>query len=310
MSAVIVGLLCMGAGCIPTTSQVPTEEATQSLSFVVGDELFVRPTVFGIGGEVVEWLGQESGAMTMQLTAWEEEQVSLSWKKDVEQETQDSQASRASFRTFYANAPIGADIPPEPEPYYETVQVEGTASTESLNDSHELSLPFMWEPESDSGKGTSLIWLSHAQYEELVSTRSTQLSLGLFDESLEAVATVQAGISSAVDWVTGVIGPIAGIDHWTDTDEAEEIRTMLTLEADQAFGEYTLTVNGERTKVQTIQAENAFATFTILANEENPLVLEIRLKPLAQGQVNVFTKEGLAEGFAGYEIYAIKKTDQ
>ena len=60
-----------------------------------------------------------------------------------------------------------------------------------------------------------------------------------------------------------------------------------------------------RTKVRTIEAENKFATYTILANPENPIILEIKLSPLAQGTVQAFNPSNIASSFSGFEIVEI-----
>ena len=62
-----------------------------------------------------------------------------------------------------------------------------------------------------------------------------------------------------------------------------------------------------RTTVRVIEAKNAFASYKILANVDNPLILEIQLTPLSQGNLELLSKNGISEGFGGYEITQINK---
>jgi hypothetical protein len=220
-------------------------------------------------------------------------------------ETVASTAEREAYEAEYGETAIGEDIPEAPAPEYEEVTQTGTISSTTLANATTLQLPELWS-EGDAGvSDTSLIWISQSQYDELVSTRSTQLSLGLFDESLMQVEEVTTSLTDYLDKIKNL---------WPGETppelEQEESATsgLLTVQAESDWGEYTLLVDDVRTTVQTIEARNAFANYTILANPDNPLILELRLTPLSQGNLEVLSPSGFVEGFGGYEVSAINLT--
>lgn len=299
-----ISLLILGAGCVaaPVSSLSP-EQAAQSLALAVGDEIVVQPTVLGLGGKVVGWFGADEEERLVTINKWVAgEKVDLSWSISTQGETAESSAAREAHQQQYATSPVGTDIPNEPEPVYEERLVAGAIASESLALADTLGLPESW-PEGDGGVSTSsLIWLSREQYDELVSTRSTIVSLGLFDESLLNVEDATGKLSSLVDRLATLIGM-----EKSAQEETTQTDSLLTVEADPQWGEYRVLVDGVQTSVRVVKARNAFASYSILANVDNPLVLEIQLTPLSRGNLELLSSAGFTEGFGGYEVTVINK---
>ncbi|MBI4256581.1 hypothetical protein HY626_00825 [Candidatus Uhrbacteria bacterium] len=307
----VLCLLFVGAGCTTTNvSSLTPEEAAASLSFLAGNKLVTRPTVLGVGGKIVGWLGGEEEERTVTIDSWiAGEQVSLSWFIKTQVETEASKTAQQSYDAQYASSPIGTEIPEPPEPAYEERVVEGTIASTSIKSADTLMLPEAWLEGDAAEVGASLIWLSRDAYEELVSTRKTKVSLGLFDESLLKVEDATGRIKSVVDSISGLLSSVTGSAQESIEAEEEPVDTdsFLTLEADPDWGEFTLLVDDVRTTVRVIEAKNAFASYKILANVDNPLILEIQLTPLSQGNLELLSKDGISEGFGGYEITQINK---
>ncbi|TAL50997.1 hypothetical protein EPN81_01185 [Patescibacteria group bacterium] len=304
----LVSFLLLGTGCVATdVSSLTPEEATASLSFLSGNELVIRPTVLGLGGKIVGWLGGEEEERRVVIDSWTAgEHVTLSWSINTLVETEASKTARANYDESYASSPVGTQIPEPPEPIYEDRIVEGLISSKSMKNAGTLQLPEAW-PQGDGGEQeTSLIWLSREKYGELVTTRKTTLSLGLFDESLLAVEDATSRIKSIADSISGLLSRITGAQQESPQEEPVHTQSFLTLEADPNWGEFTLLVDGVETTVRVVEAENAFASYKILANPDNPLILEIQLTPLSQGNLELLSKDGISEGFGGYEITEIQ----
>lgn len=303
-----MSLVVVGAGCVSSpVSNLTPEQASASLTLAVGSEIQLRPTVFGIGGRIVEWISGEAEDRVITIEEWVPgERVGLSWSVTKLIETVESQAAREAYETQYAQSPVGVEIPEAPEPAYEEQIVSGSIASDSMNDADTLFLPSQW-PEGDGGVvSESLIWLSKATYDELVNTRSTSLSLGLFDESLMRVEEATSQLKSFIDKASDLIAPFIGGGEGETSDEEAVLEDELTMvKAESDWGEYTLYVDGVRTSVRVVNASNAFASYAILANPENPLMLEIQLTPLSRGQLDLLSASGLVEGFGGYEVTQI-----
>jgi len=301
----MLGLVLLGTGCVSTPVSTHTpEEATLSLSFDVGDQIELRPTILGVGGSVVGWLGGAEDSREVTLREWiAGEKVDLVWKITSRIETEESKRMRVEYDAVYAHSPVGVEIPPVPETLYEDKVENGSIRSESLAQGARLMLPQEWLAQDVGAVEETLIWLSRAQYKELAQTRSTALSLGLFDESLVKVEEASTQLKSVFDRISGLLSPILG--ESAQPSQTEESRTSLThIQAESAWGEYVLLIDGVRTSVRVVQAKNAFASYKILANEQNPLILEIQLTPLSQGNLDL-SKDGFTKGFGGYEVTQI-----
>lgn len=315
LSIGFASLTLIGSGCITEPVQTITpEEAATSLSFSVGDELSVKPTVLGISGQVVGWLGGEDESRIVTLTQWEPGSVAgLNWVITHQVETEASMAAREAYDAAYAEVPIGVVIPEEPEPVYEELTESGSVQTQSLADAGTLLLPEYWLAQDMGTVNESLLWISRTQYEELVNTRKTNISLGLFDESLARIEETTDQLGSITEDVKSLLAPLAeyGLFEASETPETEpepeEDEDLITVQADGDWATYYVKINGVRTGVRAIKASNAFATYKILANPENPLVLEIQLTPLSQGNLDLGSID-LTDGFGGYEITEIIQT--
>lgn len=305
----LMTLMILGAGCSTASlSSLTPEQAAASLALSVGNEIVVQPTVLGVGGNVVGWFGADEEKRTITITDWiAGQRVGLDWSIATQVETAESVAAREVHEQAYASSPVGVEIPPEPEPLYEEQLASGSIASESLASADTLGLPESW-PEGDGGlSASSLIWLSRTHYDELVNTRSTIVSLGLFDESLMRVEDATNQLTSIVGKLSGLLDPFLG-EQETTVEVDEDTESLLTLEADSNWGEYALLVDGVQTKVRVVKAKNAFASYTILANADDPLILEIQLTPLSQGNLELLSTDGFAEGFGGYEVTEIKKS--
>jgi hypothetical protein len=305
----LASLMLVGVGCAaPVVSDTNPEEAALSLSFDLGDEFVLRPTVLGLGGELVNLLGGDASDRVVRVNEWVSGEVAeLTWTITSQSETEESTALREAHRLEYAQTPIGEEIPDAPKAEYEETVRTGSVRSESMNDARTLTLPDKW-PEGAAGidKGSSLVWLSSEQYEELVRTRSTEMSLGLFDESLLRAEELSEKVSAFINKINSIVPEMMG-DAVVVDEPSDEEESVTTINAQGDWGEYELSINGQRTKVRTIEAQNSFGAFTFLANPENPLLLEVILTPLAQGTLEAISPSGFVEGFGGYEVFEVTR---
>lgn len=259
--------------------------SAEELDFMVGDGFEIAHSAFSVG------LGEASAR---QVTV-EEHQSSryavLSWTMPVRRETVASKAARDYALT---HTPVGQDVV-MPEAVYENVTLQGVVRTDSLANAERLLLPSYWpEGEYDvSQAGNSVIWLSNAQYAELVATRSSHVQLGLFDSTLKDALDFTESAKSALDRLQGKIAATA---------TSNQDFTKLTAKGD--WGSYPIKVNGQDVRVRTIEASNAFAHYTILANPENPVILNISIMPWALGP-SLFGSLNELKDELGYSITSV-----
>jgi hypothetical protein len=287
----LAGLLVVGAGCaapkLPELAIFPQDVASADLKLESGTKIILEQTDVN----PLRNLGRQQ-AREIVLRSWETgEGVSLTWSEVFERET----AASLESRTAAERATGVGEESHVPEPVYETISLNGSLTTDALDDGQRILLPSEWtETQVDlSGSSSTLIWLSQTQYNELAATRHTHLSIGMFDAGLQTAADAAQALKGFITQLSG------GDDSGSITDQDV---TEIVASAD--WGSYTLKWKGEKVRVQTVQAENKFASYTILANPENPLILEVELKAWAYGTeaLGFLSDELQISGYAITEI--------
>jgi len=288
------------------------EQAALSLVFDGGEVVVLRPTVLGVGGLLVEWVGDGALETVVTIDSYVPAgEATVVWMQSENVETPSSVEARRLYDDLYGQPGIGEDVPARPDKEYETVEYSGSLLIAGLLDAREILLPSVWDLEIEK-TSTSGIWLSKEQYQELVSTRATTFSLGLFDQSLADAQAVTSKVGGYMEKISGLIDTIEKtVEEGVMPDtllpgvmESED-EPVNRIESRSDWGSYDLLIdNGKRLRVRTIEASNAFGSYTILANPDNPLVLEVTLTPLSQGASSL-SVSGLAQGFGGYEVYGV-----
>ena len=301
MSKLALGLLTLtliGAGCqVPQLPrQTSAEERganAEALNLSSGSELVIRGTVLGFGGGISEDLGSNVGRRMVTVEAYAPgSSADLSWTLRVRRETETSIQAREQYNEEVQG--ISDDAPEPPQREYEEVDVMGSLATNSLEVAKTIYLPAYWG-EGDRGviEDNSILWLSREKYDELVETRVSSLSVGLFDNVLRPLELAD-NISNALNRLKG------------EAEEVSRYKDLYKLEASPEFGSAGVTVSGERKEVRTIQASNWFGAYSILANRDNPLILKVTLNPLSLGAISIISPLGILESFLGYEVVEIK----
>lgn len=282
-----IALVLVGAGCTPWETG-PVDGATaEAVDFHAGASFTIKQTWLGINAPN----SSEYGKRVVTLGEWTTGQsATLSWSMKSRQETDASKAAREAA----SQVPIGQQSA-MPDPVYEDVTTTGTVKTDALNNAERILLPSYWpEGEYDvTGEENSVVWISRQQYDELVSTRSSHVAIGLFDSTLQ----------NLIDFGEDLSGALAKLQGELATQEASN-KDVTKLEADGDWGSMTLTVNGQPTTVRTVTASSLFADYAVLANAENPLVLKVSIKPLSLG-FGVLSTLSAVKSLAGYEITSI-----
>ena len=273
---VVAGLLLvlLGVGCEPSFHQsVSEEQAALSLVFDGGEQVMLRPTVLGVGGMIADWVGGDSSETTVSVVSYVPgQEATVEWVRSEQVETEASVEARRVYTETYGTPGIGEDVPEEPEQMFETIEHGGEFRVTGLGDAREIVLPDLFEAvESDSD--TSGLWLSREQYDELVSTRTTTFSLGLFDQSLADAQAVTSKVGGYMDQLSGLVDTISQTvqegeipDSLLPGEAVDDEEPVNRIESRSDWGSYDLVVNGERMRVRTIEASNAFGSFTFLAN--------------------------------------------
>lgn len=278
-------LVLLGVGCAPVAQQISAEDV----------DLHAAATMT----IAKNWTGLNPlasdaalGVRHVTIETWEPgDSARLSWSHSERRETEVSKAAREAA----AHAPIGEQVE-MPDPVYETVTTSGTVQTDALGNAARITLPSYW-PEGMydvRGDENSVLWLSRAQYDELVSTRSSHIALGLFDSTLQGVIDFGENVESALAKLQGNIA----------SDDAQSSADVTKLSAEADWGEYTLLVNGTMSTVRVVEASSLFADYVVLANPENPLILKVSVKPLSLG-LGMLSTLSLINSLAGYHVTAI-----
>lgn len=274
MGAGLLALSLLGAGCVRLPWQeMPPAHPSEEIDFHAGAAFVLDERMVTLN----EW---EAGVAT-----------TLAWTKTEHRETEASRAAREAA----SRVPVG-QASQVPDPVYEDVVLSGTLATDALSNAERILLPSYWpEGEYDvRGEENSVVWLSRAQYDELVSTRESHIALGLFDSTLQNLIGLGDTAKTAL---SALQGELAAQEEKTNEDV-----TKLTADAD--WSDYILVVNGEERTVQAVRATNMFANYIILANPENPLILQVSIKPWAFG-IGMLNVLHAIDAFAGYRVTSI-----
>lgn len=199
------------------------------------------------------------------------EEVTLSWRRTVEQEI-----------TPTGTPPTVGVGESTPTPQVEIVEETGTITASGLADAHELFLPMYWQP-GEKRTDTSAIWLSREAFQELRETRQTAWSRDV----ITRISRVGVEAASQID---------SRVAEQIRNGSAEVDEVLLHAEPD--FVDVELTVNGEPTTVSAIDAYDSFGNaYKIIDNEQNPLV-------------TTFTYDAVSVGFTGFDtaLWTLIKT--
>jgi hypothetical protein len=281
-------LLTIGSGCLPWQQEAPAAETAEVVDFKAGSTITVGQNWFGITTPSDPIYGKRQIVIDDWQTGLS---TKLSWTLKSREETVESVAARAAA----SKVPVG-QIAKIPDPVYVDIDTEGSITTDALGNAERILLPAYW-PTGDydvNGEQNSLLWLSKAQYDELVTERESHIALGLFDSSLQNVLNFGSNVTSALDKLQG---KLADGDSTSNTD-------ITKLTAAEDWGSYELLVNGVATKVRTVKASSKLADYVVLANPENPLILKVSIKPLSLG-FTMLSSMSLVKSLAGYTINSV-----
>jgi hypothetical protein len=293
LAGLIAAFALAGAGCVPILPTPTPDQAAASIDAKPGLRLTIDESAFGFGGALLGALGQSS-TRSVTIDAWDGKKASVSWEKSFEQETAASVKARAAFDAL-PPTPVGQPAPTPPKKETETVTLKGTVATDALADGTSLLLPTAWtQGDEPAQAGKTLLWLSKAQYQQLVDTRKAKIDLGLFDSDLSGAMSAVQGFQTFLDWV-----------NHKQSDPAQR-QPLDVMSADENWGSYALTVDGVSQTVRTVEAGNAFARISVLANPDDPLVLQVRVTPAAYGPDALLAPASAFAKALGYEVTEIK----
>ncbi len=265
---VLALFVVMGTGCLSSSPDGQTpEEAADALDLTSGMKLTLEQTAFGFGGKLLSLIGVDQTQWEAQVAmATPGSSVSLVWKQ------------------------LGADPP---------VHAGMIAST-ALATSAQVLFPKDW-PDGEAVPYTdnALLWLSRLQYDALSSGGSTEINLGKLDASLMNALAATRSVTDVLD----AIDAATGSSFASETSETQE-KNFFVVTKEKDDTEW-IRVDGTLHEVRTLIASNWFATYEVLANPDHPLILSVRMTPLANKAFDEASLSGLAESFAGYEVQEI-----
>ena len=289
-SFILLSLVGWGCSPAPQASDTAVKDATTAINFQTGSTIILKQTVFGLGGVFAETVsGDDLAEYQLTMNSFTPSLgAAFSWSGTTKQETTASVAAREAYEA--ANHPIG-DTTKSPTVVYETITKIGTYTTSALAESTKVLLPAYWTDGEQTFSDNSLIWLSKKQYDDLVNTKTTTLSLGLFDTKLADLVGMTDSVQNAINTLQ---------QKATDASKSQDIYKLTAVNDYQT---YSLTVDGAEKTVQTIEASNWFGSYVILANENNPLIIKATLNPFALGSLDLSSP---LSSFLGYEVTEIK----
>lgn len=281
-----------GFGCSSSTTptDTTTKDAAEAIDFQPGSTITLKQTVFGLGGVFAETVsGDELAEYIISISSFTPATNGVfTWSGTTKQETATSIAAREAYAV--TNHPIG-DATRAPETVYETITKTGSYTTTALVEAYNVLLPAYWTDGEQSFSDNSLIWLSKKQYDDLVNTKTTTLSLGLFDTKLADLVGITDTVQNAINTLQ------------QKADQASKSEDIYKLTADNNWQTFSLTVDGVEKTVRVIGASNWFGSYLILANADNPLFLKATLNPFALGSLDLSSP---LSSFLGYEVTEIK----
>ncbi|HBP00093.1 MAG: hypothetical protein UU48_C0015G0010 [Candidatus Uhrbacteria bacterium GW2011_GWF2_41_16] len=271
----VLNFLLIGVGCPFKTPDsdlnLKAKEAAEALHFDAGDTFVIQRTVFGFGGLAEAFAGEETKQEVTLEQIIPGNSVTLSWKTVFPQKKEDGS--------------------------FENKTKTGRLTSSTLEKGTHLFLPAFWQEGDQTLEDQTLIWLSKKQYEELLQTGKTHISLGLLDEKITSVLRLTDALQNAWNALQQKAGEVS------KNQDVTEVTSSNYFTETEKF--QTLMVNGVLINVRVIQASNWFASYVILANPENPLVLKVTPNPLSSGSFNPHAPLDILSASLGYEIREI-----
>ena len=265
-SVFMVGIALMGFGCTGTPqlventvpvvvpASVPVNfdglspaEAAKKINFVKANVIQIHQSFTNQGDAVARQLGWGPD-VTLQVVIRRFApgyQAEIEWRR------------HTSIQTGLATASSTG---------VETREFTGAFTGGALQASHALMLPSTWVDGERDAFGAGLLWISSDVYENLVKSKMSTLTFGLFDQN--AFNTVK-GSSLFTDAVTKL-----------KAESQKAVYKDPTLTVADAPTVMSLRVNGKPVNVEVIVAHNWLGDLVILHNPQNPLVLRVTMKQL------------------------------
>ncbi len=309
----LVGVVLLGAGCASgneTGSGTLTDAmfvgldpkaAALKVQFQSGDGFELQQTFFGIGSFLATLKNSAEGQRVITIQGYQPQRsADIRWSAEVERETEASKKAREVYEKDLREHPraVGEVTPTPPVAVIEKIVASGTVSEIDLRDSHKLFPPAYW-PEQifplHHEKGA--LWLSSDAFQELLKTRKTSLSFGLFDETA----------AEALKRVRDLQDLVSRLQRQA-VDEEKRLDPFL-LEADSDFVDWTIKVNGRPVQISAMRARNWFGEVVILNNPQNPLILKLTINPLLAGADGANQGWDRLKNLFGYEVVRVSITE-
>jgi hypothetical protein len=242
-----------------------SQDATKKIQLTAGSVMEMRQGFGGIGGKVADIFGVGGqGVRDIVIDAFAPAHTaSLHWKLTTQKDKI-------------------------------TTQTTGSINDADLLRAHTLYLPGYWREGDQKALGTSVLWLSQDEYEDLAKLKNTSVDFGLFTpelvDSLPKDTDLQAAIQRVKDTAIAAGNKIDVYYVVADPNQTEQ----------------KLTINGKEVTVQVITARSWFGEIVVLANKQYPLVLKVTLNPIALAAVDSMSGSTYLSHAMGYEITELK----
>lgn len=281
MKRALIGVLILVAvvtisGCsfsfsFSKSSDVAHKNA-QDIAFKNGSTITIKPTFLGFGADLKAKITGDEGVKNITIKNFSNDSVSFSWKGKVREETEKSKNEQAAYQEEYGSLPIGQKAPLPPEPEFLENEISGNIEIKNLAAADSLLLPALWPEGSLVVDDSGVIFLSEKTFNELVNNKESILKLSAIDDSLTTkLKIVDEEIKEGKEFLKSLI----------TNQETNAEKNIYQLEAEDDFGSFKVSLNGQTKKVETIVASNWFGEYIILNNPDYPLVLKTTLNPMA-----------------------------